>query len=306
MKTISFFNRALTLAAIVSLGTVISCTEDNLALQQEAADVAEDAITDYFFEDADDISSLVLLADDGPDTGERTATSRQITVTDPRFNCAGIVITITMDDESTSNVPKGSIVIDFGTTGCADVLGNVRKGKIIINFTGRRFLPGSIVVTTFDGYSINDIQLSGVRTLTNITESSESAPKFQVELENGKAVWPDATEATREHCFVRTWQRGGNPSLDAMVVDKCTNNDSWPHDYTATGENRRGRAYTMTILEPLVYKRGCPIAVEGVKQFVDVATGKVVLVDYGDGACDRIITISVDGNSRSVNVGKRG
>jgi hypothetical protein len=62
----------------------------------------------------------------------------------------------------------------------------------------------------------------------------------------------------------------------------------------------------MTILEPLVYKRGCPIAVEGVKQFVDVATGKVVLVDYGDGACDRIITISVDGNSRSVNVGRRG
>ena len=301
MKTISLFRKALSLVAILSLGAVISCTEDDLALQQEAADVAEDAITDYFFEDADDMTSLVLLADDGPDSGERTAASRQITITDPRFNCDGIVITITMDEESTPNVPKGEIVIDFGEEGCTDILGNLRKGKIIINFTGRRFLPESTVVTTFEGYSINDIQLSGVRTLTNITESNVEAPKFQVELENGKAIWPDATEATREHCFVRTWQREPNPLQDKMVVDQCDD-----AEVAASGTNRRGRAYTMTILEPLVYKRGCPIAVEGVKQFVDVATGKVVTVDYGDGACDRIITISVDGNSRSVNVGRRG
>lgn len=301
MKANSFFSKAIALASIVSLGAVISCTENDLALQQEAADVAEDAITDYFFEDADDMTSLVMLADDGTDTGGRAAESRTITITDPRFNCEGIVITITMDEESTPNVPKGEIVIDFGEEGCTDILGNLRKGKIIINFTGRRFLPESTVVTTFDGYSINDIQLSGVRTLTNITESNVEAPKFQVELENGKAIWPDATEATREHCLVREWIRAVNPLNDAMVVDQCAD-----AEVAASGTNRRGRAYTMSIIEPLVYKRGCPIAVEGVKQFVDVATGKVITVDYGDGNCDRIITISVDGNSRSVNVGKRG
>lgn len=301
MKANSFFSKAIALASIVSLGAVISCTENDLALQQEAADVAEDAITDYFFEDADDMTSLVMLADDGTDTGGRAAESRTITITDPRFNCEGIVITITMDEESTPNVPKGEIVIDFGEEGCTDILGNLRKGKIIINFTGRRFLPESTVVTTFDGYSINDIQLSGVRTLTNITESNVEAPKFQVELEDGKAVWPDGTEATREHCLVREWIRAVNPLNDAMVVDQCAD-----AEVAASGTNRRGRAYTMSIIEPLVYKRGCPIAVEGVKQFVDVATGKVITVDYGDGNCDRIITISVDGNSRSVNVGKRG
>ncbi|WKZ58187.1 MAG: hypothetical protein QY309_09930 [Cyclobacteriaceae bacterium] len=307
MKTTSFFKKALTLVAIVSLGAVISCTEDDLALQQEAADVAEDAITDYFFEDADDMTGLVMVADNGSYEyeGGRIASSRTIQIQGDSRICNGVTITVTIDEGSTNENPSGTITIDFGD-GCQDVLGNVRKGKIIITFSGKKFLPGSTIVTTFDGYSINDIQLSGIRTLTNITDSNVSAPKFRVELENGKAIWPDATEATREHCFVRTWQRGGNPSLDAMVVDKCTNNDSWPHDYTAAGENRRGRAYTMTILEPLVYKRGCPIAVEGVKQFVDVATGKVVTVDYGDGACDRIITISVDGNSRSVNVGRRG
>ena len=301
MKPLSFFKKTLAMMAIISLGAVISCTEDNLALQQEAADVAEDAITDYYFEDADDMAGIAMLADNATDDGGRVADGpRTITIQDPRFNCDGVVITITLDPESSPNVPKGTIVIDFGD-GCTDLLGNVRKGKIIINFEGRRFLPGSIVVTTFDGYSVNDIALSGVRTLTNITASNVSAPKFQIELVDGLAVWPDGTEATREHCLVREWIRAANPLNDAMVVDQCGD-----ADVAASGTNRRGRAYTMSILEPLVYKRGCPIAVEGVKQFVDVASGKVVTVDFGDGECDRIITITVDGNSRNVTVNKRG
>ncbi len=305
MKTISFFKKTLALMAIISLGAAISCTEDNVALQQEAADVAEDAITDYYFEDADDLAGIAMLADDatdnGGDGGRIAEGPRTITIQDPRFNCEGIVITITMDAASTPNVPKGEIVIDFGEEGCTDLLGNVRKGKIIINFTGRRFLPGSTVVTTFDGYSINDIKLSGERTLTNITASNVQAPKFQIELVDGLAVWPDGTEATREHCYVREWIRAANPLNDAMVVDQCAD-----ADVAASGTNRRGRAYTMSIIEPLVYKRGCPIAVEGVKQYVDVASGKVVTVDFGDGACDRIITITVDGNTRNVTVNNRG
>ncbi len=177
----------------------------------------------------------------------------------------------------------------------------LKEQKFAHNFEGRRFLPGSTVVATFDNYSINDIQLSGTRTLTNITESSVSAPKFQIQLENGKAVWPDGSEATREHCLVRTWIRANNPLNDAMVIEQCDG-----ADVAASGTNRRGKSYTMSILEPLVYKRGCPIAVEGVKQFVDVASGKVILVNYGEGDCDRSITISVDGNSRTVNVNKKG
>jgi hypothetical protein len=304
MKTTSFFSKTLALAAIVSLGAVISCSEVDLALQQEADDVAEDAITDYFFEDADDMAGVAMLSDnatdDGGDGGRVAQGPRVITIQDPRFNCSGVVITITMDQASTPNVPKGEIVIDFGD-GCTDLLGNVRKGRMIINFSGRRFLPGSTVVTSFEGYSINDIALRGTRTLTNITASNVQAPKFQVQLVNGLAVWPDGTEATREHCFVREWIRAANPLSDAMVVTQCAD-----EDVAASGVNRRGRAYRMVIVEPLVYKRGCPIAVSGIKQFTDVASGKVITVDYGDGTCDRIITITVDGNSRNVNVNKRG
>jgi hypothetical protein len=61
----------------------------------------------------------------------------------------------------------------------------------------------------------------------------------------------------------------------------------------------------MAIIEPIIYKRGCQLAVQGIKKFTDLKTGKVVQVNYGDGECDRIITLNVDGNSRPVVVSKK-
>jgi hypothetical protein len=61
----------------------------------------------------------------------------------------------------------------------------------------------------------------------------------------------------------------------------------------------------MKILETLVYKRGCPIAVSGIKEFTDVSSGKAITVDYGDGTCDRVITITANGQSRSFEVNRR-
>lgn len=281
-------------------GFLPSCDVQEQPLQEESAYVAEDVISDFVFEDADDLAGLALLADAAPGGGRVSNGPRNITINDPRCNCSNLTVTIELAPSSTPSNPQGTIVIDFGA-GCTDPIGNIRKGKIIINFSGRRFLPGSTVITTFDGYSINDIIIQGTRTLTNISESTESAPVFRVELENGQATWPDGTVATREHCFIRQWIRAVSPVIDQLVINQCTD-----ADVAASGTNRRGRSYTMRIVEELVYKRGCPIAISGVKEFTDVVSGKVITVDYGDGSCDRTITITVDGQSRSFEIRRRG
>ncbi|MCK6618798.1 MAG: hypothetical protein L6Q51_14260 [Cyclobacteriaceae bacterium] len=300
MLQLNFFKRTAAIVAVALLGFTVSCVNDETPLQDEASYVAEDVISDFAFEDADDLAGLALMSDDAPGGGRVSDEPRVITIDDPRCSCENLTVTITLTPNSTPEHPVGSIVIDFGE-GCTDPLGNVRKGKIIVNFSGRRFLPGSSVVTTFEDYSINDIVLGGVRTLTNVSESTEAAPEFEVELEDGSATWPDGTMATREHCFVRRWVRAASPINDQLIVRQCGD-----ADFAASGTNRRGRAYTMTIVEELVYKRGCPIAVSGIKEFTDVASGKVITVDYGDGDCDRVITISVDGQSRSFEVKRRG
>ncbi len=300
MNTPNLLKSLVAIVAAAFLVTFSSCDPQEKPLQEEAAYVAEDVVSDLAFEDADDLAGLAMLSDAATSGGRVSEEPRVITINDPRCNCDNLVVTITLDPESAPEHPIGTIVIDFGE-GCTDLLGNVRKGKIIINFNGRRFLPGSYITTTFEGYSINDIALEGIRTLTNVSESTEEAPVFEAELEDGKATWPDGTMATREHCFVREWQRAANPLHDQLVVSQCAD-----REVAASGTNRRGRTYTMEIVEPLVYKRGCPIAVSGIKEFTDVNSGKVITVDYGDGECDRTVTITVNGQSRSFEVDRRG
>lgn len=296
MKTNDLLKKGIAVMMVAALGFTFSCQENESPYAEEASYVAEEAVTDYYFEDADDMAGIAVASDEGTAGGKTSAASGVLDVIDDRF-CAQVLISF--DEISTLLHPVGSIVIDFGD-GCEDPRGNVRSGKIRVDFDGARFLPGSSIVITFEDYVINGIELSGTRTLTNITGSNEESPKFQIELENGLAVWPDGSEASRAHCFIRTWNRGvlNNASDDVLIVTQCD------QEFAATGVNRRGKSYTMTIEEDLIYKRGCPIAVQGQKIF-DI-DGKVITVDYGNGSCDAVITIAVDGNSSRVNVRRRG
>jgi hypothetical protein len=297
MKTNNFLRKTAAMVALLSLGITFSCQEEEAPYEAESAYVAEESVTDYYYEDADDMAGVAVSSESGTAGGKVTSEAGAFTVNDDRL-CAQVVLAF--DLASTLEHPIGTLTIDFGT-GCDDPRGNRRSGKIIVRFNGRRFLPGSTIVITFENYVINGIKLSGTRTLTNITGSNETTPKFQIELENGLVVWPDGTQATREHCFTRTWNRGvlQDPSDDALVVSQCSD-----AEVAASGVNRRGVSYSMIIESDLIYKRGCPIAVQGVKVFR--ANGKEVTVDYGDGDCDNIITITIEGNSRQVNVRKGG
>ena len=203
---------------------------------------------------------------------------------------------ITIEKDITSDVPKGTITIDFGV-GCTDARGNVRKGIIRVMYNGRRFIANSTVETIFDNYSINDVKIEGTRTVINITGSSEETPKFTIVLTGGKTTWPDGTFATRSVNRIREWIRTANPLSDLWIITG-----------TASGTNRKGENYSMEITKPLVFKRECSsnnkrkefIAVEGTKQLT--VGDKLIIIDYGDGTCDNKVTITINGTSKEVEV----
>ncbi len=167
----------------------------------------------------------------------------------------------------------------------------MRKGKIIFAYYKRRFQPGSTVVATTENYYINGIKLEGVRTSTNITGSTEEAPKFNVVLTDGKATFTDGTVATRESDITWSWQRGASASLDKLVIDKVS---------TASGTTRGGRTYEVSLNEDLVYNRGCFFAVDGVKRYI-IDGSKEIVIDYGVGDC-KTISVTVNGITRSLTV----
>jgi hypothetical protein len=300
METLNLIRKTAAFVTMVALGVLVSCQEtDEIATSPEAIYAIEETTTDAFFQDADDLSNLIILNTSQAAGGGRLSATNT-TPNDNRF-CDNVVISVTIDETSTPEWPVGDIVVDFGT-GCTDAIGNVRKGKIKIHFEGKRFQPESSLAITFEEYTINGVLLAGTRTLTNVSGSTEDAPKFQIELVGGSATWPDGTNATREHCYVREWDRGELNVIadDRLLISQCVDDE-----VAASGKNRRGINYTMVIEAQLVYKRGCPIAVSGVKVFTNTSTGQEITINYGDGACDRIVTITIDGQSRDIEVGRR-
>jgi len=292
MKTIKkSLGKLFLFAAVFSLGLLLSC-EDNNQFEFTASDsnnVENEAIAESYFEDVDDISTLAVSADVSTSTGSRESASGRggTKPNDSRFTCA--TITFEFAEDNTLAVPHGYITIDFGT-GCTDARGNVRKGIIKIEFKGRRFMPGSQIITTLEGYSINDVAIEGVRTVTNSMESIESNPKFTITVEEGKATWPDGTYATREVNRTREW-----------VISE----DKWLVNGSAAGTNRDGKEYQMEITKTLVYKRECAtmrggIPVEGTK--VLTVDGKVITIDFGNGECDKMITVTIDGVSKEIEI----
>lgn len=278
MKKLGF----VLLAGIVALS---ACTDEaeETGIDESLTDTAlTDAEVDAVYEDIDDLSSLSLEST-GNVLGGKVADEEP---TDDRF-CEGI---ITFEGDKSG----GTITIDFGD-GCEDDFGNIRKGKIIIAYTGPRFEPGSTVITTLVDYSINDIAIEGTRTLENISTSSVDYPTFNITLVGGKVTWPDETFATRDSDRVRVWKRERNPREDAHLITG-----------EANGVTRRGVAYEMQILDTLVYKRACRISrraripVQGVKQIE--TEEKIITIDFGDGECNRRFEVICEGKTEDVTV----
>lgn len=294
MKTPSFLLRLVSIMAVTGLGLIVSCAEDEPEFSREAVYAVEESNIDAYYADADDMAGVAMSESEEAEGGKISEGAHQLQLTDDRF--CDVSVELDPGLPQLPSLPIGDITLNFGNA-CEDSYGNIRRGKIKVHFEGRRFRAGSFISISFEEYEINGIKLTGKRTLTNLQSSTLDMPTFQVELENGYIEW-DGKVATREHCFVGTWDRGTilAPGDDVLKIDQCADANE-----AAEGINRNGVHYRMFIEEELVYRRGCPMAVAGVKKFIEIDTGKEIIIDYGSGTCDRLIAITVNGNIHTVN-----
>lgn len=307
MKTMKIvFGRSLSLLVVAFFAFIASCSEkDGIDLTpNDSKNVENEASADAYQEDADDMGQQIVAADNSTATGAREDVESGRSMGprpgikpngDIRFACNTTTITMEFAADNTPNVPHGFITVNFGTDGCTDARNNVRKGIIRVEFKGRRFLPGSSITTTFDNYSVNGVKIQGTRKVETASNSTIEMPRFNITVTAGKAIWPDGTSIDRTASLVRT-----------LTVASGT----WTLTGTASGTNRDGKTYQMEITKPLVYKRECALsgkvfmAVEGTK--VLTTENRQITIDYGTGACDKVITITINGVSREVEVTGQG
>jgi len=264
---------------------------DTSATADISAESVADLENDVDFNSADEDLELVVedamaVVDDDVLAGGRVA--QDSLDEDSKIRCA----------EVTHDLENKTIIIDYGD-GCEGPRGRIRKGKIIITYTARRRVPGSIVTYTLEDFSIDELQIEGTKTVTNLTSSEDASTViFNVVLENGRMTWPDGTFATREYDRTRTWERHEDRFEDEYYVEG-----------EAHGITRRGREYTVTILERIVFRRDCHRG----RIFIPVAGVKVIshpgeedlIIDYGDGRCDNIVTLTKGDRSKEIRVNPR-
>ena len=182
-----------------------------------------------------------------------------------------------------------TMIIDYGTTGVTDSIDHkVRKGSIVCEFSNYWHIVGSRVKVNFDNFSVNGITYACDS--MKITHSNTSA--FTHQVFRGKCICPSWN---LEWSALRTFtQTAGAGDLDPY-------NDAYSLTGNASGVNREGKAYEVTISSPIVKRTSCSWIESGRMDLTPegLATRSV---DFGNGNCDNQATLIINGNTFSFSM----
>ena len=231
------------------------------------------AISDNLNSDAE-----YVLTEAGIDNNFSGNTPATITSTLNVLSCATVTVT------PLQGFPK-NISIDFGT-GCTSTNGVTRSGKIYVTLSDSLRKSGSVAVMTFVDYYVSGFKKEGTITWTNTSQGSIKS--WQRTCENGKITAPGG----------RYWLHVGTQDV-IQTQGSSTPFNLLDDVFSVTGShtvtNMAGNSRVSTITEALEKKVSCEdidmgkIKIEGPNHFATL--------DFGDGSCDKIATISIDGNA---------
>ncbi len=273
--------KSLAATCIVAILTIsfISCKKNNSSSGANELETtfelsSNQAIADNLTEDANDVLNEVAVQNNFSGSRENS-----VLETTGILGCA--IVTI----NPLQGFPK-TVTIDFGTAGCTSSNGVYRKGKIIVNVSDSLRKPGSVAVMTFDNYSVNTFKVEGTITWTNT--STANTRSWQRKCENGKIT--AASGVYWLHNGIKSIEQTAGVSTPFNLLD-----DAFSITGNHTVTNAAGESRTATILEALKKKTICENIDKGKIKLQ--GPNHYAIIDFGDGTCDRIATISIDGNT---------
>jgi len=186
--------------------------------------------------------------------------------------------------------------IDFGTTGCQLINGNVLRGKIIVSGSTNFNLSPYIINYSFDNFFHNDKLIGGNRTASRTYQSTPalSTPHPVVDVEiNLTITYPNGNIYTRTGNRKRECIEGYNTA--EILNDNV---------YSITGvwsTTFPNGIQTTTITTPLIVKLNCRNIVSGEMNFV--RNNSTANLNFGNGSCDNIAVYTINGNSYTISLG---
>lgn len=186
------------------------------------------------------------------------------------------------------------IILDFGE-GCETRNGDSVKGKLIMEFNFNLAERTLYVEQQFDDFYFNDKKIEGNISKVKIRINDEGKPEATI-TKDLKITWPDGTFATVKGERTRIKVDGLGNSHWGDDVFSITG--SWEITY------RDGKTRTVTVVEPLRKEMSCRFIVSGVVE-IKTKDGLKMQLDYGDGSCDDLATLTVNGTTKEIHLKKK-
>lgn len=265
-------NSALLFLAIIIL---TACRkESDRDLDRSITESADFVYSEFVFSDISGIVREAIELEDGLRAGSSL------------LNCANIMI------DTLSN-PMW-MLIDFGPTNCTGSDGRNRRGKLFATFT----MPfrDSLSETTIypQDYFLNDRKIEGSKTLYNRGRNSAGNLHFSANVSNGKISDADSSRFMLISSFTfEEWLSGENTPLITDDLIRITG--------YANGTGRFGNTYDASISSPLVLNLSCNQVTSGVAEVIPENLNAREL-NYGSGACDGLVKISVNGFEEEITI----
>jgi hypothetical protein len=185
------------------------------------------------------------------------------------------------------------LIIDFGPENCLCKDGRYRRGKIVNTFTGRYREPGTIITHGFDEYFVNDNKVEGIRVMTNMGYNINGNLYYTIEV-NGMITLANGAGTI-------TW----NASKEREWVEGSDTPERWDDVYLITGDGSgvrpSGQSWIKEITKALRKELSCRFFVSGTMEITPEGKPTRIL-DYGDGTCDNIATVTVNGHTYTIHL----
>jgi len=188
------------------------------------------------------------------------------------------------------DIDKHTVTITFDN---CDFRGKIRNGIIHVDYVlvPQRGLRAFNLVITFENYIIDGDKVeSSIRTTFGGTYL---IPEINVIATNMKATFTDGK-------FI-SWSSDKTFKITEGFGDFDIDNNVLEISGTVTGTNRLENDFT-SVYDKVTLKRSCPDGYP-VSGTVTITSDKgTTVIDYGDGTCDDIITVTNDGVTLTIHL----